>query len=170
MGQFRDNILIASSYPDSAHTQVVHKICGMLGKAWALRVLCDCQSEHTQCQGTCHSSCVTAMGFCMVRGAMVPGLLTYTPIPSHHPGTSSKGHQGPARRVCYNNIHRGCGRKCAVWCTTWAGQILSISARCQVAVLFGYPHEKVARWAHSAIQRAYSITRHSSEKTAGYIH
>ena len=64
--QFRDNILVASSYPDSQHTRFIHNICNISGKAGNLRVLCQCQSTHAQCQGTCHTACTTAMGFCMV--------------------------------------------------------------------------------------------------------
>ena len=56
------------------------------------------------------------------------------------------------------------------WCNTWAGQLLSISAWCQVAVLSGYKHKRVARWAHATIQKAYGASPHLTEKTAEFIH
>ena len=65
---------MASSYPDSAHTQLIHKVCDILGKVWNLRVLCECQSTHAHCQATCHTLCATAMGFCMVQGAHGTGM------------------------------------------------------------------------------------------------
>ena len=40
--QFRDNILIASTYPDSPETALVHAVRGILQQAWGLTVLCDC--------------------------------------------------------------------------------------------------------------------------------
>ena len=60
--------MVASSYPDSAHTRLVHKIYTTSGKAWTLRVLCECHSAHDTCQGTCHNTHVTVMGFYMVPG------------------------------------------------------------------------------------------------------
>ena len=47
--QFRDNSLVAYSYPDSAHERLIHRVCNILGRAWNLRILCECQSTHTHC-------------------------------------------------------------------------------------------------------------------------
>ena len=74
-------------------------------------------------------------------------------------------HQGYVTAIITGALAAG-----APWCTTWAAQLLSVSAWCQVAILSGYEHKRVARWAHSAIQRTYACTPHTSEKTAGYIH
>uniref|UniRef100_A0A7S4G253 Uncharacterized protein n=1 Tax=Eutreptiella gymnastica TaxID=73025 RepID=A0A7S4G253_9EUGL len=52
------------------------------------------------------------------------------------------------------------------WCATWAGQLLSARAWCQVAVLCGYDKKHVARSMHSEIQRAYGDSIHDSTKTA----
>ena len=67
-------------------------------------------------------------------------------------------------------IFRGALAASVPWCTPRAGQIRSISAWCQVAVLSGCNHKKVAGWAHSAMQRAYAVTPLALEKTAGDIH
>ena len=49
MCQFRDNILVASSYPDSERVRLIQTVCGLLGKAWDLKVLCDCQPDSPTC-------------------------------------------------------------------------------------------------------------------------
>ena len=42
MCQFRDNILVGSSYPDSGRVQLIHTVCSLLGDVWNLKVVCDC--------------------------------------------------------------------------------------------------------------------------------
>ena len=67
--QFRDNILIASTYPDSPETALVHIVRGILQQAWGLRVLCDCcMSDSDTCRFKCHNTYTQAVGFCLVRG------------------------------------------------------------------------------------------------------
>ena len=43
--QFRDNILVASTYPDSPHTAFIHTVQNIPRQAWALRVLCECATS-----------------------------------------------------------------------------------------------------------------------------
>ena len=40
--QFRDNILIASTFPDTPATPIVQQVCDVLSACWNLHVLCDC--------------------------------------------------------------------------------------------------------------------------------
>ena len=167
MCQFRDNILVASSYPDCTRTKLIRNICQALGTAWNLSVLCECRSAKLPCEG--HTSSVTAMGFCMVRGSDGMGLAYVHPNALSHSWDLKQGaplknpraqHQGYVTAIITGALAAG-----APWCTTWAGQLLSVSAWCQVAILSGYEHKRVARWA-----RTYACTPHTSEKTAGYIH
>ena len=79
MCQFRDNILVASSYPDSHRVELIHIVCKLLGSAWNLKVLCDCQPEHPTCQFTCLKTHTTAMGFCLVRAPGGEGLVYLHP-------------------------------------------------------------------------------------------
>ena len=138
MCQFRDNILVASSYPDCAHTKLIRNICYFLRKAWNLSVLCECRSANLPGEGSCHTSCVTAMGFCMVRGPHGMGLayihpnalgpswdLKQAPPPPKNPRAQ---HQGYVTAIFTGALAAG-----APWCTTWAGQLPTVSAWCQVA-------------------------------------
>ena len=43
--QFRDNILIATSFSDSPRTHIVETVCKILEQAWDLAVLCDCRAK-----------------------------------------------------------------------------------------------------------------------------
>ena len=59
MCQFRDNILVASSYPDSGRVRLIQIVYELLSKAWDLKVLYDCQPDSPTCQFTwftCHKS------------------------------------------------------------------------------------------------------------------
>ena len=81
MCQLRDNILVASSYPDSDRVQLIHAVCRLLGSAWNVKVSCDCQPEHPTCQFTCLETHTMAMGFSLVRGPGGRAWRTYTPMP-----------------------------------------------------------------------------------------
>ena len=172
--QFWDNVLIASNYEDTPHTRLVHDMCTALGEAWNLRVLCDCMAEKRQCNGSCHKTHVTAMGFCMARGPRGEGFAYL------HPNALTQTwdlKQGPPPKTprCQHAgyVPATLTRALAAsvpWCQSWGAQLLSISAWCQVAILSGYDRKVTARWAHIAIQRAYSVTPHASEKTAGFVH
>ena len=72
--QFRDNILLTSSYPDSEGVHLIQTVCELLGKAWDLKGLCDCQPDSPTCQFTCHKPQTTAIGFCLARGPGGEGL------------------------------------------------------------------------------------------------
>ena len=93
------------------------------------------------------------MGFCMVRGPDGTGLACVHPNALNHSWDLKQGaplknpraqHQGYVTAIITGALAAG-----APWCTTWAGQLLSVSAWCQVAILSGYEHKCVARWAHS---------------------
>ena len=133
MCQFRDNILVASSYPDCAHTKLIRNICQALGTAWNLSVLCECQSAKLPCEGSCHTSSVTAMGFYMVRGSDGIGLAYVHPNALSHTWDLKQGaplknpraqHQGYVTAIITGALAGG-----APWCTTWAGQLLSVSVK-----------------------------------------
>ena len=172
--QFRDNVPIASNYGDDSHTRLIHDRCTALGEAWNLRVLCECMADDTRCNGSCHKTHVTAMGFCMVRGPHGDGL-AYP-----HPNAVTQAwklQQGPRLKTpkCQHaeyvpTLLTGTLAASVSWCQTWGAQLLSSSACCQVAIRSGYNKKATARWAHGGIQRAYSMTPHASYKTAGYIH
>ena len=40
--QFRDNILIATTNPDTTSHPIVSTVCSLLGEAWNPDVLCEC--------------------------------------------------------------------------------------------------------------------------------
>ena len=167
-------MLIASNYSYDSHTHLVQDMCTALGAAWNLKVLCDCMADDTQCDGSCHNTHVTAMGFCMVRGPQGEGLAYL------HPNALTQAwklKQGPPFKTpkCQHaryvpRILTGALAASVPWCQTWGAQLLSIFAWCQVAILSAYARKATVRWAHNAIQRAYSVTPLASEKTAGFIH
>ena len=125
-------------------------------------------ADDTHCNGSYHKTHVTAMGFCMVRGPQGEGL-AYP-----HPNAvtqACKLQQDPCLKTpkCQHAgyvpaILTGTLAASVPRCQTWGAQVLSIFACCQVAIMSG------ARWAHSAIQWASSMTPHASDDTAGYIH
>ena len=61
--QFRDNVLMATSFPDSPDIGIVAHIRSLLHTAWNLRVLCPCDDN---CTHTCLQSHMTAMVYTMV--------------------------------------------------------------------------------------------------------
>ena len=130
--RFRDKVMVPSSYPDSSHTHLVQRICTMLGKAWNLRVLCECHSTHDTCQGTCHNTRVTAMGFCMVRGRDGTGLVYVHPNAVSQTWSLKQG--APLKSLALQHtgyvtaIFTGALAASVPWCTTLGAQLLSVSA------------------------------------------
>ena len=169
--QFRDNILVASTYPDSPRTQLIHQICGILHECWGLRVVCDCGDV---CQGSCLKQSTTAMGYGLHRGTDGKGLAHLHPssvsdiwTPKLGPPLCTPGSQ-PKNYL--KSIFTSVLTSSVPWCATWAGQLLSVMSWAQVAVLAGYCRKHTARRMHSAVQRAYGDTVHDSTLTAAYVH
>ena len=159
--QFRDHILIASTYPNNPDTALVHTVRGILQQAWGPRVLCDyCTSDSDACRFKCHNTYTQTVGFCLVRGhngrgsvythpsALDPvwNLKLGPPLLSSHPSY-------PSYLPC---LLIGVLSNSRRWCQTWAGELLSVAAWMQVAVLSGYPLRAVFRAAHSAVVRGLS--------------
>ena len=169
--QFRDNILVASDFPDGAHEQLISGICKLPGQAWGLRVLCECDET---CTHTCHQSTVTAVGICMVRGPKGEGMAYLHPYSLDHNWNLKQGPplKSPlAQHPGYvSSIITGALAASNPWCLTWASQLLSVGAWCQVAVLSGYDSKQGTMWAHSAITKTYSVTPHASQDTGGFVH
>ena len=61
--QFRDNILLATSFPDTPHRTIVQRVCSILQTAWKLQVLCPCDGV---CMHDCLKSDVSAMGYTLL--------------------------------------------------------------------------------------------------------
>ena len=97
----------------------------------------------------------------MVRGCDRIGLIGICPSNYPVPNLESQARSSvevPERAVQHAGyvmaIFAGALAANVPWCTTWAAQFLSVNGWCQVAV----EHKRVARWAHNAIQQAYTIT------------
>ena len=133
-------------------------------KAWNLKVLCDCRPDSPTCQFTCHKSPMTAMGFCLARGPGGEGLAylhpnALTPNWELKQGAPLKSLE-PQHAGYISAILTGALAASNPWCNTWAGQLLSTNAWCQVAVPSGYEHKRVAP---AAIQKAYGASPHLAE-------
>ena len=96
-------------------------------------MLCDCQPEHPTCQFTCLKTHTTAMDFCLVRGEglayLHPNALTASwelkqGAPLKSPDSQHTGY--------ISGIITGALAASNPWCNSWGGQLLSISAWCQV--------------------------------------
>ena len=56
------------------------------------------------------------------------------------------------------------------WCHTWAGEMLSLGAWLQIALLSGYQHKQVARAAHSAVTRALATSPNTLAQTVRFMY
>ena len=78
--RFRDNILIATCFPDGPHIRIVDQVCRILEYCWDLAVLCDCRRKHSDpCKQSCHYNSCVALGYCVGRG--LKALFSYSPAP-----------------------------------------------------------------------------------------
>ena len=167
--QFKDNILLDSTYPDAPKVQLVHRVCTIFQECWGLRVVCDC---HESC--TCFKPQIQAVGYGLYRGTNGQGMAqlqhsSLTPQwtlnvgPSlYTPGTQPTSYLTSIfSRVLASSIP---------WCATYGGQLLLAMAWCQVAVLYGYERKHVSRSMQSTIQRVYGGTTHDSTKIVAYVH
>ena len=173
--QFGDNILIATTYPDTASHPIVSTVCNLLGEAWKLDVLCECMSgPGDPCKHHCHSASTTALGFDMIRGNTGKGLAYLHPsaLSSTWSLKSAPPLLSPARAypAYLPGIMTGALSNARPWATTWAGELLSLSAWLQIALLSGYALPQVTRAAHSAITRGLSTSPNDHTATTRYLY
>ena len=175
MQQFRDNILVASSYPGSPQVQLIQTICNILRQCWGLRVLCVCATEHSDaCLFRCHHHSTQALGYCLVRGLdgqgscyTHPSALDSSWFLKLGPPLLSPALAHPSYLPC---LLTGVLSNSKRWCVTWAGELLSVAAWLQVAVLSGWPLMLIRRAAHSAIARGLSASQHDFSQTVHFMY
>ena len=69
LGQFRDNVLLATNIPPSTHITLVQEVCNLLSEMWKLEVLCDCvDAGAATCMGHCLQQSRRALGVRMSVG------------------------------------------------------------------------------------------------------
>ena len=173
--QFRDNILIATTNPDTPSHPIVSIVCSLLGEAWGLDVLCECMSgPGDTCKHRCHSASTTALGFDMIRGETGKGLAYLHP--SALSSTWSLKSAPPllslasAYPAYLPGIMTGALSNARPWATTWAGELMSLSAWLQIALLSGYALPQVTRAAHSAVTRGLSTSPNDHTATVRYLY
>ena len=80
--QFRDNILTATSYPDSPATRLVELICKVLESSWDLAVLCECRQKQADvCKTTCYGTSCVVLGYSLHQGTQGGGTVFVQPSP-----------------------------------------------------------------------------------------
>ena len=72
--------------------------------------------------------------------------------------------------VCVPGIMTGALSNTRPWATTWAGELLSLSAWLQIALLSGYALPQVTRAAHSAVTRGLSTSPNDHTATVRYLY
>ena len=78
--QFKDTILIASSYPDSPQDRIIDTVCRILESSQDLAILCDCRQKQTDmCKFTCHGFTCSALGYSLIRGECGDGTVYAQP-------------------------------------------------------------------------------------------
>ena len=139
--QFRDNILIATDFPDDPSTPIVQEVCVILRQCWGLHVFCNCMSQPGDpCMLSCHDTACTALGFDLVRGEGGTGLVYLHPsalsqfwsLNSPPPPLITLALAHPAYLP---GIFTGVLVGARPWCRTWAGELLYMVAWAQLAVL-----------------------------------
>ena len=157
--QFRDNILMATSFLD-------HPTIGR-----SLRVLCPCDD---MCRATCLSTSTVAMGYSLVMSAegsatayIQPSSLTpHWELKLGPPLVSPRS----AHPKYLHGIFTGVLSNSQPWAKSHLAQLLSVAAWCQVAVLSGYSQRDTRRAMHSAIVRSYATSDHDYTRTVAYMH
>ena len=159
--QFRDNILMATSFLDHPTIGIVKRVLTILQSAWSLRVLCPCDDT---CRATCLSTSAVAMGYCLVLST--EGSATaYIQPSSLTPQWDLK--LGPpwvsphtAHPKYLHGIFTGVLSNSQPWAKSHLAQLLSVAAWCQVAVLSGYSQRDTRHAMHSAIVCSYATSDH----------
>ena len=173
--QLRDNILIASSYPDSPQERIIDTVCRILESSWELAMLCDCCQRQTDtCKFTCHGSTCSALGYSLIRGESgdgtvyaQPSALTMTWDLKLGPLLIAPEQSHP---TYLPGILLGVMSNTRHWCNTWAGELLSPTVWLQVVALSGYGKKRILRATHSAVARGLSTSPHDALKTVQYMY
>ena len=173
--QFRDNIMIATNYPDYPSTHIVQTVCQILETAWNLAVLCDCRQQKTDlCCYMCHTSHYAALGFSLHRGATGQGTAHVQPS-----ALDANWSLKPAPPLMTPTLHHPSYLPCICagvlsnarpWCKSWGGELLSVAVWLQVAQLSGFSVRQTARAAHAAIVRTLSTSPHDHRITLKYMY
>ena len=169
--QFRDNILLATSFPDSPSIRVVQRVCDILQRCWSLRVLCPCDD---QCTHRCLQRSTVAMGFCMVCGEND----THTAYahPSSLDSTWALKLGPPLMTPCMSapkylqTIFTGVLSNSRQWCRTPLAQLITIAAWVQVARLSGYQPRAICKAMHAAIVRGLDTSQHEPMFAIRFLH
>ena len=168
--QFRDNVLMATSFPDSPDIGIVAHIRSLLHTAWNLRVLCPCDDN---CTHTCLQSHMTAMGYTMVCSDTHPHTAFVHPSSLTDAWAIKLGPPLVSPSSAYpkylSGIFTGVLSNAVVWCTTPLSIMLSVAAWCQVASLSDYTHRHIRRAMTSAIVRSTATSPHDATKVVAYL-
>ena len=169
--QFRDNLLMATSFPNHPTVGIVQRVLTILQLAWGLRVLCPCDDT---CRVTCLSTSAVAMGYFLV--VSTEGCAsTYIQPSSLTPQWDLK--LGPplvsprsAHPRYLHGIFTGLLSNSQPWAKSHLAQLLTVAAWCQVVVLCGYTQRDTKRAMHSAIVHSYATLDHDYTRTVAYMH
>ena len=83
--EFRDNILIATEFPNDPSTPIVQDVIDILRRCFGLHVLCNCMSQPgNPCAHSCRNTACTTLSFGLVRREGGIGLVYL------HPSTLSQ--------------------------------------------------------------------------------
>ena len=161
--QFRDNILVASTYKDSPSTPIIQTVCNILRSSWNQHVLCDCMSNPGDpCLHACHKRATMALGYALVCHHSGMGVAYLQPIALDSASNLKLGPPLLSPPLVYPaylaGIVTGALSNARYWCHTWAGEMLSLGAWLQIALLSGYKKKQVARAAHPTVTRALATS------------
>ena len=173
--QFKDNILIATSFPDSPQIRVVERVCRILESCWDVAMLCDCcQQQSDPCTYACHGRSCVALGYCLVRGEHGNGAVFVQPsaLDQHWclklgPPLITPSHTHPAYLP---GILLGVLSNAQQWCGSWAGELLSLAAWLQIASLSSFSVKQITRAAHSAVVQGLSTSPHECAKSVRFLY
>ena len=173
--QFQDNILIATSYPDSPTERIVDTVCRILESSWDLAVLCDCRKQQTDpYRFTCHRHMCSAPGYSLIRGDLGDGTVHAQPSALIETWDLKLGPPliAPERShpAYLPGILLGVLSNTRQWCTTWAGEPLSLTVWLQGAALSGYNTKRLWKAGHSAVARGLSTSPHDMQRTVQYLY
>ena len=161
--QFHDNILMATSFPDSPHVAIVSKVCCTLRTAWNLKVLCPCD-DHCTHQCVAHGLHPDPARPCL--DFVQPGSLNSQwalklgpPLISPHAAYSKY----------LNRIFTGVLCNAQPWCRSPVCQMMSVAAWCQFVILSGYHPKLIRRAMHSAIVCNSATTHHDATKCVSFL-
>ena len=174
LGQFRDNVLLATNAPVMACRELIQEARQILQEVWSIPVHCNRADKNGNYQGSCLGPVCIAMGYCCARTPEGTGLSHVQPVAlrpnwslCHGPPLLSPQHSYKGYLAGIFSSALANGRR---WTHTWAAQILSACAWVHVALLSGYTRAD-AMWAmHSGIHRAYADSQHNVQGTVKAVY